>query len=68
VGARLGDVEHGSDEERQAGAPELHRGAARGGAWGRRRLLRVRVEIEPGVEPMFIELPDTELSVTQHVA
>jgi len=33
-----------------------------------RRLFRVRVEIATSVEPMFIELPDSELSVTQHVA
>lgn len=35
---------------------------------GGRRLMRVKVEIEHGAEPMFIELPDAALAVVKHVA
>ena len=32
---------------------------------GGRRLVRVRIEMEPGVEPMFIELPDAALTIVK---
>jgi hypothetical protein len=35
---------------------------------GGRRLFRVRVEMEAGADPTFIELPETALSVIKHVA
>ena len=35
---------------------------------GGRRLLRVRVEMEPGVDPMFIELPEADLRIVKRVA
>jgi hypothetical protein len=35
---------------------------------GGRRLVRVRIEMGPGVEPMFTELPDEALSVVRRVA
>lgn len=35
---------------------------------GGRRLVRVRVEIEAGAEPMFIELPDEALTIVKRVA
>ncbi len=35
---------------------------------GGRRLLRVRVDVDAGAGPIFIELPQTALSVIKHVA
>ena len=35
---------------------------------GGRRLVRVRIDMGPGVEPMFTELPDEAPSVVRRVA
>ncbi|MGE0791927.1 MAG: hypothetical protein AB7S26_40005 [Sandaracinaceae bacterium] len=35
---------------------------------GGRRLLRVRMDVEVGAEPMFIELPDSALTIVKRVA